>query len=292
MATTSNRIDDIADKLHAACSDAVADKTRQSNEARAEINGLSDDMNGVSGTRLGTAVAIAAMAHAENWTNAEIAQAIGNVKKRASNYDSSVNKTVGVFVSEMKQFASPEVRASFPTTLAALQAAWLAEQDYIASLEGDEKKNADTPIRKFKPRIYHLVIECARRIKDGKLVAPVCAEDVVQWARENDPSFDEERVAKAIAAGIAKLEEHLGNFGLAGVPDVKLATDFLKTLKAKDLLAARARMLAEAGDTGEPVLDDGSVAGEQPQVAGGPVLIEGAFDYQADALDKLDQIAA
>jgi hypothetical protein len=285
--TNSTRINDIADKLHAACSDAVGAATRDCNQKRAEINKLSDEMSGISVTRFGAAVAIAAMAHAENWTNAEIAQAIGNVKQRASNYDNSTNKTVGVFVSEMKQFASPEVRAAFPTTLAALQAAWLAEEDHKASLEGDEKKNADLPVHKFKPRIYHLVIECARRIKDGKLVAPTCAEDVVQWARENDPSFDEERVAKAIAAGIAKLEEHLGNFGLAGVPDVKLATDFLKTLKAKDLLAARAKMLAEA--------EDNNASGEQPAqpaVAGGPTLIEGAFDYTQDALNNYDQIAA
>ena len=101
----------------------------------------------------------------------------------------------------MKQFASPKVRADFPTTLAALQSAWLAEQDMLAGMEAEERKTADAPIKTFKPSIYHLVIECARRIKDGKLVAPTCIEDVVRWARDNDPRNDEERVEESDRRG-------------------------------------------------------------------------------------------
>lgn len=203
--SASNRIDDIATKLHTACG-VIAQPTREFNEHQEAKNILSAEMNGIGGSRLSVAANIAAMAHAEAWTDAEIAQAVGKAGKMSNNNDSAT-KTLGVFISEMKQFASPKVRADFPTTLAALQSAWLAEQDMLAGMEAEERKTADAPIKTFKPRIYHLVIECARRIKDGKLVAPTCIEDVVRWARDNDPRNDEERVKKAIAASIAKLEK-------------------------------------------------------------------------------------
>jgi hypothetical protein len=293
--TNSTRIDDIASKLHTACS-VIAQPTRDMNDKREEINELSAGLNNIGGSRLSVAAEIAAVAHAEAWTDAEIAQAVGKVGKMSNNNDSAT-KTLGVFVSEMKQFASPKVRADFPTTLGALQAAWLAEQDMLAGMEAEERKTADTPIKTFKPRIYHLVIECARRIKDGKLIAPTCIEDVIAWARANDPRNDEERVKKAIAASIAKLEEMLGNFGLAGLPDVKLATDFLKSLSAKDLLAARTKMLADAEEqaASDYAHTNNEVSGEQPAqpaVAGAGELITGAFDYTQDALNNYDQIAA
>jgi hypothetical protein len=293
---TSNRIDDIAEKLHIACG-VIADPTRASNEHRAEINKLSGEMNNIGGSRLGVAASIAATAHAEAWTDAEIVQAIGKASKRPSNYDSATNKTLGVFISEMKQFASPKVRADFPVILDACQSAWLAEQDYLAGLEGDEKKDADTPIRKFKPRIYHLVIEAARRIKDGKLVI-TSAADVVAWARDNDPSFNETKVAKMIVSSTAKLREAFSNFGLADVDEVQTVLEYLGTLTAKELLAARSKMLADAGEDEDDSVNEEQSA--QPSVAAdtspsgdmGSTLIEGVYDYESAALAKLDSLAA
>jgi hypothetical protein len=295
--TTSNRIDDIAAKLHTACG-VIAEPTRQSNALRETINELSVEMNGIGGSRLSVAANIAALAHAEGWTDSEIAQAIAKATKMSNNNDAAT-KTLGVFISEMKQFASPRVRADFPAILDACQSAWLAEQDYLAGLEGDEKKNADTPIRKFKPRIYHLVIEAARRTKDGEVTLRT-VQDVIDWARANDPAHNEKIVARQIAAAITKLEEVFANFGLSNVPDVSVVTEYLRTLTAKELLAARTKMLAEVSSEDDTEASDSE---EQDTTSAAPAadakttseVVEGAYDYTQDALnahEHLDALAA
>ena len=91
--TISTRIDDIASKLHTACS-VIAQPTRDMNDKREEINKLSAGLNNIGGSRLSVAAEIAAVAHAEAWTDAEIAQAVGKVGKMSNNNDSAT-KTAG-----------------------------------------------------------------------------------------------------------------------------------------------------------------------------------------------------
>ncbi len=248
------RISAIAEKLHTACG-AIGPNTRDIADAQELVKSKSGELNGIGGTRLSVAISVAAMSASEDWTQGELVQACAKAAKRGNSNDST-SKTINVFISEMKTFAHPKVRDVFPTIAGACQDAWLAEQEYLAGLEGDEKKNADTPVRKFKSRIYHLTIEMARRVKDGEATIETM-EDVVEWARAHDPDHDEEKVAKRMAAIIADLGGIFGDFGFE---PINTAMEYLRSVTAKELLASRAAKLAEADD-----MVAGSLA-ELPQV--------------------------
>ena len=247
--TDPKRVSEIAGKIHSACSQ-IGDDTRAIAEHQAEVQELSARINGVGGTRLGIVTEIAAMSHAEQWTNSEVVAACGLAVKMGNSQDSTA-KTIGVFISEMKTFASPKVREQFPTILEACQNAWAEEQEYLAGLEGDERKGADTPVRKFKSRIYHLVIEIARRVKADDIEVTT-AEDVVEWARAHDPDLDADKVAGKLAKVIADIDAIYTDFGQS---DLKVAADFLRQVTVEELMAARKALQGDAPDAapGTPV---------------------------------------
>lgn len=250
------RVADIAEKLRQACGSIGGDHADML-EAQEQVQALSGKMQN---TRLSVAQQVAAMAHAEGWTNAEINEGCAAAAKGINAPDGTA-KTIGVFISEMRTFANPKVRDTFPTTLEACQEAWAAEQEDMAGAEKGD--SVDTPVRKFKKRLYHLVMDVARQIKKGELSVD-SAEDVVRYCRENDPDFDAEKVAKRLAGIIGDLDKVFSDFGMGSI---QTAADFLRTIKAEELLASRKLLLAGApiAYTAPPPPPPPAPAVEEPQ---------------------------
>jgi hypothetical protein len=227
------RVADIAEKLRQACG-AIGSDHSDILDAQALIN---DRSGKLANTRVAVAAQVAALSFAEGWTNAEIAEGCDAAAK-GINAPEGTAKTIGVFISEMRTFASPKVRDTFPTTLAACQEAWTAEAEEIASMGPGEK--ADTPCRKFKQRLYHLVMDVARQIKKGELSVDD-ADDIVRYCRANDPDFDAKKVSARLAGIVEKLDGMFDDFGMGSI---RTAADFLRTIKAEELLASRKLLLA------------------------------------------------
>ena len=112
------RVTTIANLIRAKCL-ALSEPAQQMADAQDAIQELSAGMNN---TRLAVASEIAALAEAENWTPSELKVACDRAAK--GNDDDRSAKTVGVFISEMKTFASPKVRNELPLIIEACQTAW------------------------------------------------------------------------------------------------------------------------------------------------------------------------
>jgi hypothetical protein len=189
----------------------------------------------VSETRMDTCAKIAQMSHDQKWDANDIDAACAYAKNIAMGNrpaDDKTAKTVGVFCSQMKSVAHPRVRASFPVILTSCTQAWNAEG---LMTEGDK------PIRKFKGRLYNLIISATVAVRSGETVIK-SPDDVVSWARDNDPDFDEN-----------KIEARLHNVGkiLKGISDdfgdakIALVCEYLSNITAKQLKTSRNVMVAK-----------------------------------------------
>jgi hypothetical protein len=230
------RIRDIASAIHARCH-ALHEPA---NEMEEHQNAVKDLSAGMGVTRIGVATEIAALADAEGWTPGELKGACDRAAKMG-NADDRGTATVKVFISEMKSFASPKVRGKLPTIIEACQRAWQDEADLLAECETKEERAAvAAPVHKYKSRIYHLVLAIARAVKGDEL--DVADEsDVIAWAIEHDPDHDEDKVAARLKVQIDKLTAIYDDFGL---DEIKTAAEYLGTVTAKELLAARKVKLA------------------------------------------------
>jgi hypothetical protein len=258
--TTSARAAEIASKIHTACS-AIGATHRDMMDHQEQVQDLSAQLNGIGGSRLAIATEIAAMALSENWTMSEVVQGCALAGKMGNSQDST-SKTIGVFISEMKTFAHPKVRENFPVILAACQDAWQAEQDALACVDSAEDRKAiDTPVKKYKSRIYHLVTDIARQVKADKLTV-AGAQDVVAWAVANDPDHDEDKIKGRLDALVGQVDAIFADFGLE---ELKVAADYLRTVTAKELLEARKVMLAGVTPPAQPARPE--VVADVPKAA-------------------------
>jgi hypothetical protein len=191
--------------------------------------------------RMGILVEVAELSQSQQWTDTEIKLAAARAKSMAMDNrpdEDRTKKTVGVFCSEMQVPAHPSVRARFPTILAACQDAWNRENAEKAVTPISARSELDQPVHKYKSRLYQLILEVTRAVRDNKVVV-VNYEDVVNWARQNDPDHDDEKIAKRIGAIIIALHEMAKDFG---DEDLKLAETYLRNITPKKLRASRAAM--------------------------------------------------
>ena len=230
------RVLDIAARIHTACGAIRADTAA----IQENMKDTQERSANLTGTRIGVASEISAMAHAEDWTAGEVALACDKAAKMGNAEDQTA-KTMGVFISEMKLFANPKVRVHFVNLLETCEAVWAYETELLAGADSpEEKANLETPVRKWQSRKYHLLANVARAVKEAKLAAPLTQDSLTQYARDNDPDHNETKVAGRLKGIIETLGKMYADFGLN---DIQVATEYLGTITAKDLLASRKAML-------------------------------------------------
>jgi hypothetical protein len=283
----SDRVDDIAHRIRAACS-AVAEPTQRMEDAQEAMQEASRDG---SNTRLSVVTDVAAMAHAEDWTNGEVAQACERAAKmgNASGGDASRSaKSVGVFISEMKTFASPKVRGYLPNLREICDEAWADETELLASVEREDRDAIKTPVRKWQSRFYHLLMNVARAVKDGTLNGSMSKQDLVDYAVANDPDHNATKVAARLKTIIASIDAFHADFGME---ELQTAAEYLRTITTEELLAARKTLLAsQAALTPPPVVEAPApvIAAPAPAEASAQAeadVAEGVLDY--DEFDSL-----
>lgn len=234
----SARVKDIASAITCEC-----------NTLRGSLSDMADAMEArdaasvaQSSTRIAVAARIAALSDSEQWTAGEVAFACNHAATQAKEGnnnpdDERTAKSLGVFISEMKTFACPKVRAQFPTIHDACKAAWDDEEMMKATAETKEDRaNLDLPVHRWQSRFYHLVMNIARAVKDGTLAVGGMA-DIVAHANANDPNHNEKKIAARLATIIDNLEKMHKDFPLAEMAE---AANFLRTITTKELIAARA----------------------------------------------------
>jgi hypothetical protein len=255
-----------------------------------EMLGYKDQMSKadqrVGETRLDICAKVAKLSHEQKWETAELDVACAQAKVMAMGNrpaDDKTAKTVGVFCSQMRAFAHPRVRAHFPVILTACTQAWNTE---------GEQTEGEKPIRKFKSRLYNLVNSAAVAVKSGE-VSITSPADVVQWATDNDPDYDED-----------KIESRLRNVGklLSGIsadfgdPKIALVCEYLDTITAKQLKSSRDAMKrkqakADADRLAGHKLADVKIpmpAADEDEDENEDAPAEGAFDLAAQ-LNDLDE---
>jgi len=178
---------------------------------------------GMTVTRLDVCAKVAELSAAEKWLPREIEEACTAAKKLTNRpAEDATNRTVGVFCSQLHAVAHPKVRNQFPTILAACREAWADE----TMADSDAPK----PVHKFKGREYTLIMSACVAVKNDELVV-VDADSIVQWAIENDPDFDPDKVEKRLRAVAAQLQEIANDFGDDQIAD---ACTYLSTISADD----------------------------------------------------------
>ena len=140
--------------------------------------------------------------------------------------------SVATFISEMRQVASPKVCGGFNDLADACQKAWEEENLQIAAakLAGEDPKTLHTPVHKYKSRLWHLVIDFARRVADDKknqtsFVGPY---DVIVYCEAHDPDEDAEKVAKRLEAIAKMIDDVYKDFA---DPDLRMAADYMRAIE-------------------------------------------------------------
>jgi len=278
----SERVNDIASRIRAACG-VLSEPADRLFSAQDAMNAASQDGNN---TRLSVISDVAAMAHAEDWTHAEVAQACERAAKMG-NSDDRTAKTVGVFISEMKVFASPKVRGHLPDIKTTCEKLWADETELLASVEPGERKDVETPVRKWQSRFYHLIMHVSRAVKDGKLAAPVTEQALIDYAVANDPDHNETKVAAKLKSIIDQIDGFHADFGME---ELKIAADYLRTISGKELLASRRELLAarKALEPAPVVAPPTTAQPAQPAPEASEEdtgIVDGVYDY--DEVDDL-----
>jgi len=190
-------------------------------------------------TRIEMCEIVAEASAKDNWTLEEIAKACGlaanlPIGNHAVDEDQST-KTIGVFCSELGVYAHPKMRDNARTLIEACMQALKEEKD---------RDTGDKPVSRFQSNLYKLAITLARKERDGD-VRIRSAEDVVQYAKDNDPRKDAARIAKQIANVTKSLKRMFEEFYHT---DLQLAAQFLESIKAEDLMSSRTAMLKAIED--------------------------------------------
>ena len=219
---------DIAGVIRGLCVDIMGD-----HDAMLEAKDLASRHDAKEATdRMAICRKIAALSATNKWLADDIDAACNYAKSQPLGNrptDDKTSKTIAVFCSEMKSIAHPRVREKFPVILQACQQAWDAE----ALITEGEK-----PVKKFKSRFYKLIISAANATKKGE-VNITSPKDVVDWAVENDPDFDEDKIEARLHALSKSMSKISGDFG---DPKIKLACEYISTITAKSLKASRIAM--------------------------------------------------
>lgn len=260
----SARVADMASRIRSAVL-AMADPHREMlghNDAKTRLAGE------IMVTKLDIARDIASLSNDEDWLPDEIDAACKRAGKgNEDESDERTQKTIGVICSEMRVVASPRVRGRFPALLQVCQEVWDAEALERTQTDAEDRGTLDQPVYKFAKRLYNLVITMARAVKNEG-VHITTTSDLVDYCREHDPDHNEEKIATRIASVVNTLQGIISDFDNE---EVKLATEYLQTVTAKDLLASRRKMLENiADDVGKPAPVTPTTAPVTPVVAPAP----------------------
>jgi hypothetical protein len=290
----SDRVLDIASRIRAACV-ALAEPEDRKFEAMEAAQGAANDGNN---TRLSVITDIAAMSHAEEWTHAEVAQACERAAKMGNSADGEQSRSarsVGVFISEMKTFASPKVRGHLPDLRATCEAVWADETELLASVEREDRDAIETPVRKWQSRFYHLIMNVSRAVKEGKLTAPMSKDDLIAYAVANDPDHNATKVAARLKTLIGQIDGFHADFEME---ELKIAADYLRTISTDELMAARKALVAARAALNPPpvwtppvLVSPAPAPMEGAASQGGTTeggddgeVVSGVFDYEDDIL--------
>lgn len=199
--------------------------------AAAEASGLA------WGARGEVLLTLAGMSAQGEWSEGEIGKACFALTKT---YNDTTNlKNLQNFLAEAKRAMLPKVRhhASFLATLCS--EAWEAEE---MSDPGD-----DRPVRRAFGRKYAMILRAFSLAASGTLLTT--QEDIAEWARQNDPRHDAEKVAKKLKTMRDQCDAFFGEFPAEGFQHVK---EYLEGLNETTLMEARkAKILRERGAIAE-----------------------------------------
>jgi hypothetical protein len=256
---TNDRIDAIATSIRGACC-AIKDELDEFEDHKAAAKALEGALTSTS--RLDVATRVAALSAAETWTASEIARACKRAGDMGNASGTKSDKSLGVFISEMKTFASPQIRTRVPDILKNCQQIWDEEAELTAELKGADKKGAD-----------------------AKLTNAVSA--IVDYCRDNDPDHDEKKVEARLKTVVAMLDKIYDDFGME---EMQRAAEYVRTITAKELLTARAAKLAAEAEIEEGRMAAYSLA-PVPPIVTAPVSQPQADTGTVEGAVNIDQFA-
>lgn len=193
-----NRVNDIADKIRAACSPVIgADMDRA--DADELLKSAKDK---AINAREAIMVTLAALAEAGGWTDHEIRAAAGLAANKSNN---ATDKALATFIGETKRAMHPDVRVHVPILVALRDTVWDGE-----TLAREIDKGADTPCRKAFQRKYHMMTALFGEAENGNLM--LTGDAVTTFAEARDPDMDPAKVFKRIEDMQTKLMAIFRNF--------------------------------------------------------------------------------
>lgn len=212
----------IADKL-CEYSSALANDFDQQAANAAELKDLRDAASAERTTsetnqRMPTLAKVAQLASQQGWTLDDISAAASIARKKQQGNRADKDpawRTMSTFIAEMTVCVHPSVRKNFDKMVACASEAWNAENAAVTAAAQDNKSKPATPVHDYKSRLYALVIDIARKTRDGagkqgyEIVISVAA-DVTRYAIEHDPNAQAKIIArrcKTIAAQIQKMRD-------------------------------------------------------------------------------------
>ena len=232
--TMTERERDIATQIRDACK-VICGDVDKINEAKDAASALGEN---VTKTKLSVMVQVAQLSSAGKWLPGEIVHATKYAASLTNNPDDKrTEKSLATFLSEMNAVAHPKVRDRFPVILQALEDAWSVEEQEMTLPAADR---APMPIRKWASRKYHAITGLARAVKDGKADIH-SANDVMQYAIENDPDHNPERIAKRLESLAETLQGIYVDFGN---DDIGRAYNYINTITVESLIESRKAKLA------------------------------------------------
>ena len=291
----------LASRIRALVSGALSQSANDMADASDALKAASEITK--NSGRLALAREIAELSSAEDWKGNDIAAACEYARTIGNGNDKTA-KTLNTAISEMRLFANPNVRADVGRLADACQQAWDNETLDVMCADPEDKASVPTPIRNYAPRVYHLLTYVTRAVKDGKLEV-YNADDVVWWAKVNDPAMNPANTAKKIKQIIKQLDTIRALYRVA---DLDAAADVLRDVDEKMLEAGLTRPVHVKPGHAAPALPPKPdyipvpvivtpevnhpviLPVEAEASVGGPA--EGAFDYTDGQEDEFNRLLA
>jgi hypothetical protein len=233
---------------------------------------------------------VADLADAEDWSKAEIDEAIARLK--AQRNENKLPTTVNTFVSEMGIAMREGVRSDIHHIMSACDDAWAAETAMLEHAKGAKAADKpETPFRKAFKRRYHFLTSIMRQASEGE-AHYVSQGALLAYAAECDPDNNAKKLAKRIETATEALAAV--NELLLDVEDLDKALDTLRRIEVDEVARGRRRKLGLP----EPVATTPQPKAAKPgknitvvnPTATAPITpAPVAFD---DGLDTLDELVA
>ena len=202
---------------------------------------LNDQRAGVTSLRETLMLQVATLSADNAWTKGEIDAAAKEAGKLNTNRPdgdkpTAGEKTMGVFISDLRQVANPKVCDHFKSLLSMRDDAWAIEDEaYDAAATKELKALVARPCRKLWGRKYHMLMSMVRDTIDEKADF-TSTGSVIEHAIRNDPDLNAEKVKARLEAIVAKLTEIHHDFQH---DDIKTCIDFLNVIDVEQLITTK-----------------------------------------------------